>query len=89
MLDDVKELLYSLDDGVMERLRNNSSRLTDDEKDTLRAFSKEVNQHLRENNANSEEICVALEIVHYFMYEPEWQAFATEITENLTAKIPY
>ena len=88
MIEEISTILYDEEEGLMLKIRN-GEEITEEVKDKIRQFSKEVNKHLKENKVETREVAICTDMIFTFMLYPEMKNFGVEIYQNINEGIDY
>lgn len=88
MIEEISTILYDEEEGLMLRIRDGET-ITQQEKQKLIEFSKEVNKHLRQNNVGTREIAICIDMIATFMMYDEMKDLGIELYQNINAGIDY
>lgn len=88
----IKKVLYDEDEGIFGRMRDGDYSLSEEEKQAIIDFSKGINSELKNGQVSTNEVAIALDIVHTMAgyQEEEWpEALASEAYGLMLKGIKY
>ena len=87
ILEKVEDILFEPGDGLVDRLRDETGPMTEEEKEILLNFASDVNKRLIDNKADKKELYICLKILFVFEKYEEVENFVIAFYHNLIKNI--